>query len=276
MKKHFNIKSFIIFLLFILLVVNLFPIFVVLSTSLKGRGEIYSSPPTWLPDKFTLENYKEIFEVYPLARFFLNSLILAFGGTILNIAITIPAAYATARLRFKGRKLVMYMLLMVQMFSPVIIIAAIFRELSIFGLLDSYLGLIIINAVFTIAFSIWMLTAYFMTIPIDLEEAAMIDGCNRFQAVTKVVLPLLGPGLAATMAYTFIWIWNEFLFALTFINRDELRPLTVGIYNFIGRAGIDWHLITAASITAIMPVVVLFMVIEKQLIQGLTGGAVKG
>ncbi len=276
LRRGLNLKMIIYIILAVMLAISLIPFLVTLVTSLKDVSEVYTSPPTWIPVEPTFKNYREVFERYPMGRYFLNSFIIAIGATLLNAAFSIPAAYATARLRFRGKKFFMYLLLMVQMFSPIIIIIALFRQMSIFGLLNSYLGLILVNAVFTLTFSIWMLSAYFLKIPFELEESAMIDGCNRFQAIVKILIPLAMPGLTATMIYTFINAWNEFVFALTFTTTPEMRPLTVGLYSFVGRWSIQWQYITTASILGIVPIVLLFMLVEKQLMSGLMGGAIKG
>jgi len=276
LRRGLNLKMIIYIILAVMLAISLIPFLVTLITSLKDVSEVYTSPPTWIPVEPTFKNYREVFERYPMGRYFLNSFIIAIGATLLNAAFSIPAAYATARLRFRGKKFFMYLLLMVQMFSPIIIIIALFRQMSIFGLLNSYLGLILVNAVFTLTFSIWMLSAYFLKVPFELEESAMIDGCNRFQAIVKILIPLAMPGLTATMIYTFINAWNEFVFALTFTTTPEMRPLTVGLYSFVGRWSIQWQYITTASILGIVPIVLLFMLVEKQLMSGLMGGAIKG
>lgn len=276
LRRGLNLKMIIYIILAVMLAISLIPFLVTLVTSLKDVSEVYTSPPTWIPVEPTFKNYREVFERYPMGRYFLNSFIIAIGATLLNAAFSIPAAYATARLRFRGKKFFMYLLLMVQMFSPIIIIIALFRQMSTFGLLNSYLGLILVNAVFTLTFSIWMLSAYFLKIPFELEESAMIDGCNRFQAIVKILIPLAMPGLTATMIYTFINTWNEFVFALTFTTTPEMRPLTVGLYSFVGRWSIQWQYITTASILGIVPIVLLFMLVEKQLMSGLMGGAIKG
>lgn len=276
LRRGLNLKMIIYIILAVMLAISLIPFLVTLVTSLKDVSEVYTSPPTWIPVEPTFKNYREVFERYPMGRYFLNSFIIAIGATLLNAAFSIPAAYATARLRFRGKKFFMYLLLMVQMFSPIIIIIALFRQMSTFGLLNSYLGLILVNAVFTLTFSIWMLSAYFLKIPFELEESAMIDGCNRFQAIVKILIPLAMPGLTATMIYTFINAWNEFVFALTFTTTPEMRPLTVGLYSFVGRWSIQWQYITTASILGIVPIVLLFMLVEKQLMSGLMGGAIKG
>jgi len=259
-----------------ILVVLLFPFFVMISTAFKGIEEVYTSPPHWIPHEVRGQNFKEIWNKYPLLHYFANSFVIAMGTTFLNTLLSVPAAYAIARLRFVGRRFLLYLFLVVQMFSPIIVIISLFKVIASLGLLDTRLSLIIVNAVFTLAFSIWMLHGYFSTIPVELEEAALIDGCTRIQAILKILLPIAMPGVVTTLIYTFIASWNEFMFALTFITSLEKRPLTIGLYNFIGRWTVQWQYLMAASLLAIIPVIVLFMLIEKQLVKGLAGGAVKG
>jgi multiple sugar transport system permease protein len=259
-----------------ILLILLFPFFVMISTALKSVDEVYTSPPYWIPRHIRLQNFKEIWDKYPLLHYFINSFLIASGSTLLNTLLSIPAAYAISRLRFTGRRFLLYLFLVVQMFSPIIVIISLFKVIAGLGLLDTRLSLIIVNAVFTLAFSIWMLHGYFSTIPIELEEAAFIDGCTRWKTITKIILPVAMPGVVTTVIYAFIASWNEFMFALTFITSLEKRPLTIGLYNFIGRWTVQWQYLMAASLLALIPVVVLFMLIEKQLVKGLTGGALKG
>lgn len=261
---------------FMILTVLLFPFLVMITTSLKTQPEIYSPTPHWIPYSFKFSNYIEIFTAFPLFKFFINSLIVATGSTLLCVAVSIPAAYAVARLRFTGRKFLLYLFLVVQMFSPVVVVMSLFKIIAILGLLDSYISLIIVNAVFTLAFAIWMMNGYFKTIPLDIEEAAWIDGCSRFEALRKVVLPIAMPGITTVIIYSFIAAWNEFMFAATFITSIEKKTLTIGLFNFVGRWSVQWHYLMAASLLAIIPVVILFLIIEKQLVEGLAAGAVKG
>ena len=162
------------------------------------------------------------------------------------------------------------------MFSPIIVVIALYKLIIALHLIDTQLSLIIVNAVFTLAFAIWMMNGYFATIPKEIEEAALIDGCSRWQTMMRITLPIAMPGIVTVIIYTFISAWNEFMFALTFINSTDKRPLTVGLYNFVGRWQVSWQYLMAAALLAILPVILLFMVIEKQLVQGLAGGAVKG
>jgi multiple sugar transport system permease protein len=217
-----------------------------------------------------------VWSQYLLAGYFKSSAIIAIGSSALNMLLSIPAAYAIARLRFKGQQVALYLFLVVQMFSPVVVVISLFKTFSALNLLDSYIGLIIINAVFSMAFSIWLLSGYFKSIPVQIEEAAFIDGATRWQTVTRIILPISSPGLVTTTIYTFIAAWNEFLFALSFIQKQERMPLTLGLYRFVGRWSSQWELLTTSAFLAIIPVLVLFYIIQQRLIGGLTGGAVKG
>ncbi|GAK55845.1 binding-protein-dependent transport systems inner membrane component [Candidatus Vecturithrix granuli] len=260
----------------IIVLVLLFPFFVALSTAFKDLDEVYATPPYWIPHRLAFENFQHIWGKYPLAQYFLNSIIVAGGATILTTLFCIPAAYAFARLRFCGRKTLLFTLLVVQMFSPIIVVIVLYKIMVALKLYDTLSSLIIVNAVFTLAFAIWMMNGYFSTIPKEIEEAALIDGCSRFQSMTRITLPIAMPGVVTVVIYTFITAWNEFMFALTFVSSTEKRPLTLGLYNFVGRWQISWHYLMGAALLAIIPVILLFMVIEKQLVQGLAGGAVKG
>jgi multiple sugar transport system permease protein len=259
----------------VLLLFLLFPFFVMISTMLKSSQEVYSMPPTWIPREFHFNNFLIVWSDFDLFIFFKSSIIIAVGATILNTLLTVPAAYAVARLRFVGRKLILYLFLVIQMFSPVIVIISLFKIMVHLNLLDTYFSLIIANTVFTIAFTIWMMNGYFRSIPVEIEEAALIDGCSRVQTITRIMVPIAVPGLVTAMIYTFIYAWNEFLFGLTFIQSRPKMPLVLALYNFVGRWSTQWELLTTAAFLAIIPVLVLFYVIEKRLVAGLAGGAVK-
>jgi multiple sugar transport system permease protein len=259
----------------VLLLFLLFPFFVMISTMLKSSEEVYVSPPTWIPERFHLSNLITVWSEFELFIFFKSSIIIAVGATIFNTLLTVPAAYAVARLRFVGRKFILYLFLVIQMFSPVIVIISLFKIMVGLNLLDTYFSLIIANTVFTIAFTIWMMNGYFKSIPVEIEEAALIDGCSRVQTITRIMIPIAVPGLVTAMIYTFIYAWNEFLFGLTFIQSRPKMPLVLALYNFVGRWTTQWELLTTAAFLAIIPVLVLFYVIEKRLVAGLAGGAVK-
>ena len=260
----------------VILLLLLFPFFVMLSTMLKSGKDVYAVPPMWIPSHIEWSNFATVWTQYDLASYYLASLIIAFGALVVNTLLSVPAAYAIARLRFPGRKAAMYLLLMIEMFSPVIVIISLFKVVARFGLLDSFGSLIVLDALFTVAFNTWMMNGYFKTIPKDIEEAALIDGCTRVQTMTRIMLPIAVPGLVTVMIYAFIFAWNEFLFALTFISSRNKMPLTIALYNFVGRWTTQWQYLTMAAFLAIIPVLVLFYLIEKRLVAGLAGGAVKG
>ena len=276
MARKRKLKPLIIVWTIIIVAFLLFPFFVMISTMLKSSDEVYATPPYWIPKRIALRNFIDLWTQQPFARYFLSSFIIAGGTTILTTFFCVPAAYAVARFRFKGQKFLLYMYLVVQMFSPIIVVISLFKIISRIGLLDTYLGLILVNTVFTLAFTTWMLSGYFKTIPVDIEEAALIDGCSRMQAIVRIMIPISAPGLVTVIIYSFIASWNEFMFALTLVQSVGKTPLTLGLYIFVGRYTTQWEFLTAAAFLAILPVVVLFLFIEKQLVAGIVGGAVKG
>jgi multiple sugar transport system permease protein len=259
----------------VLLVVMLFPFFVMIATMIRTSKEVYVSPPRWIPHHVILTNFTVIFTQYNLGSYFKSSTIIAVFSTLVNILLSVPAAYAIARLRFVGRQLALYIYLVVQMFSPVVVIISLFKTFAILNLLDTYTSLILTDAVFTMAFSVWLMSGYFRTIPVQIEEAAFIDGATRLQTVRMIIMPIAAPGLVTTMIYTFIYAWNDFIFSLSFIQSNDKMPLTLGLYRFIGRWSSQWQLLTAAAFLAIIPVLALFYVIQGRLVKGLAGGAVK-
>jgi multiple sugar transport system permease protein len=275
MKWRTRGKPAAIILTVLLLLFLLFPFFVMVSTMLKTSKEVYTSPPSWLPKRPQFSNLVRLWSEFDFAIYFKSSLIIALGTMALNTLLTIPAAYAVARLRFVGRKFILYLFLVIQMFSPVIVVISLFKTMAALKLLNTYYSLIIANAVFTIAFTIWMMNGYFRSIPMEIEEAALIDGCTRVQTITRIMIPIAVPGLVTTMIYSFIAAWNEFLFGLTFMQSKERLPLVLALYNFVGRHSTQWELLNAAAFIAIIPVLVLFYIIERRLVAGLAGGALK-
>jgi multiple sugar transport system permease protein len=253
----------------------LFPLLEMVSTALKDRKVLYTWPPTWFPASPQWNNFSAIWSDVPLALYFWNSLVIAGGATLLNAAAGIPAGYALARLRFPGRQLFLYFIIGTQMFSPVVLLLALFLMLNVMGLLNTHLALIVINATVALPFTIWMMTAYFSTVPQEIEEAAVLDGAGRFRILVDHFLPIAAPGIVTAMTFSFVMAWNEFLLALTFLSDAKLRPLTTGIYSFVGRYEIQWHLLMAASLVAIVPVFVGFLLIQRRLAAGLAAGAVK-
>lgn len=266
-----------------LLVIVLFPFAVMITTAFKTPADIAapSGPDAayrFTPSQPRPANFTEVFRAMPLARSFGNSLVIAGGATLLALLCAIPAAYALARLSFPGKKPALFLVLTTQMFAPIVLIIALFSQFTNYGLLQGgrvYLALILANAATSLAFGIWLLTGYFSTIPREVEEAALIDGCSRLQTIWRIILPISLPGVVTTLIFAFISAWNEFVFALTFVSSDAYKPLTVLIPSFIGQYGTQWQLLMAAALLATLPVVVLFLGVEKHLVRGLTAGSIK-
>ena len=251
MKKTRDTKSIllrVLLYLFVILVVlvTLYPYFVMFTTAAKSRAEIYSTDGTLLPIHWLWQNFKDIWTLAPLSRYFINSLIVAGGSTLIAIVCGIPAASALARM------------------------------MSTFGMTDSLVGLVFINAAFNPAFAIWLLRGTFISISPEMEQAATVDGCGKVSALIRILLPVAAPGIVTALIFVFINAWNEYTVALTLISTDVLKPLTVGITIFNGYNMVEWQYLFASSLFATVPVVILFVAIEKHLVGGLTSGGVKG
>lgn len=261
---------------FIVCIVVLYPYFVMFTTAAKSNAEMYAANPTILPKEWQWSNFVEIWSAAPVFRFFLNSVIVAGGATLLAILCGIPAAYALARMRFKGKSVFMGAVIMSQMFSPVVLLVGIYRLMVNMNLHNSLLGLILLNAAFNQAFAVWLLRGTFMSISPEMEQAAKIDGCGTLQSLVRVLLPMAAPGIVTTLIFVFINAWNEYTLALTLIKDEILKPLTTGINVFYGFNFIQWQYLFATSLFATIPVIILFLLIEKHLVAGLTSGGVKG
>jgi len=254
----------------------LYPYFTMTVTALKSRAEIFSVNGTIFPIDVKWSNFGDIWQKAPMFRYMINSVLIAAGSTAIAMVCGIPAAYALARMKFKGQTAFLGFIIVSQMFAPVVLLIGIYKVMSVFGLTNSILGLVFINAAFNQAFTIWLLRGTFMSISAEMEQAATIDGCNRIQAMFKILLPVAAPGIVTTLIFIFINAWNEYTVALCLISTDTFKPLTVGINIFNGYNIIEWQYLFAASLFAIVPVVILFMSIEKNLTSGLTAGGVKG
>lgn len=255
------------------IVVDLFPLMVMISTSLKTSAEVYMQPPTFIPRDPTLQNYSDIWKVAPLVEYFRNSIILGVGETVLALAIAIPAGYALARFRFRGRTGYLLFLMVVQIFPPIVIILALYRLVATIGLMDNLGTLIALDTVFSLSFDIWLLTSYFASVPVEVEEAAMMDGNSRFGAMARMTVPLAAPGIAVVAIFSFIDGWNEFLFALTFIRSSDKYPLTLGLFKYVSRYQVAWNQLLASGLLATIVVLVLFMLVQRHLTRGLISGA---
>ena len=279
-KKPISVKKTIlrVLLYFVVLdvcIITLYPYFAMLCTALKNRVEIFSGDNI-LPVTALWSNFIDIWSRAPMAKYLVNSILIAGGSTAIAMLCGIPAAYALARMRFKGQTAFLGFIIVSQMFAPVVLLIGIYKVMLSLGMTDSIWGLVFINAAFNQAFTIWLLRGTFMGISSEMEQAATIDGCNRLQSMLRVLLPVAAPGIVTTLIFIFINAWNEYTVALCLISTDVYKPLTVGINIFNGYNMIEWQYLFAASIFAIIPVVILFMGIEKNLVSGLAAGGVKG
>ncbi|MCX4750409.1 carbohydrate ABC transporter permease [Kitasatospora sp. NBC_01287] len=242
-------------------------------TALRPADELRD--PGYLPHHFAWSNFVNVWRDSTLGDNLKVTLLVAASSTLLALLVALPAAYYTARVRYRGRKYFLLLVLVTQMFQPTSLLVGLYREFFQFGMLNSVWTLVLCNAAFNLAFAIWILTAYIGSIPVELEEAAMIDGLGRFGALRRVVLPLAMPGVVTAVIFTFISAWNEFVMGLTLSTVPSSQPLTVGINSFIGDYTVQWNYLFAGSVIAILPVVVLFAFIERQVVSGLTAGSVK-
>ena len=254
---------------------TLFPLLVVAGTSLKTMGEVFQSPATLIPHLFIWHNYVDVFVRIPMVRHLLNSLLIALAAVFFNIVVATPAAYAMARIKFRGRGLFGMSVLVVQMFSPVIVLIPLFKMMKALHLLDTYTALILVNTAITLPFSIWILRGFFKNIPEELEDAAMIDGLFRTGMMFRIALPLTAPGLTTTAIFTFVSAWNEFIFALVLVSRREMQPITMALYAWEKNNVVEWNYLMATAVVATVPTILLFLLVRKRLTAGLMSGAVK-
>ena len=251
------------------------PYLAMLLTALKPAAELRITPPRLLPIAWQPANFLEVLADPGFQGWLRVSLVVALASTAIAVLTAIPAAYYTARHRFPGRTAFLILVLATQMFSPTALVVGLYREFFALGLVNTYAALILTNAAFNLAFAIWILRAVFAAIPREIEEAAAVDGCGRLRTLVRVVLPLSLPGLVTAVVFAFIAAWNEYIVALTLMTDPAKKPLTVGITTYVTAYVQHWNHLFAASVIAIVPVVILFALIERHLVGGLTAGSVK-
>jgi multiple sugar transport system permease protein len=264
-----------------LIVLTLFPFAVMLSTALKPRDEVIAFPPRWLPQHIDLRNFADMWRAVGFGSGLFNSLLVGIGGTLLTLVIACPAAYAISRLTFRGKGAYHRFLLVTQMLSPILLVLGLFRlaasvHVGAGTLVDNVWTVMAIYAAFQLAFAVWMLGSYFATIPVEVEEAAWIDGARTGQTVIRIFLPLAMPAIAVTGIVTFVGCWEEFPIALTMLRDPSNMTLPLKIVNLVaGRYTVEWNQVMAATLLATVPVAVVFAALQRYLVQGLTLGAVK-
>jgi len=245
-------------------------------TSITPPADLATSAERIWPANASLQSYVDLLTGTAFLQYALNSFLIASGTVILTTLFALLAGTALSRYRFRGRTAVLYGVLLVQLFPTILLIVPLYIELKTLGLLNSKIGLMIVYTAFALSFSIWLMKGFIDQIPVEIEEASYIDGCNRLQSFFYVILPLARPGIAAAGTYAFIYAWNEFLFALTFTSSDDARTIPVGLRQFIGENLIRWEWLSAGGVLAAIPILIGFMFAQKALISGLASGAVKG
>jgi ABC-type glycerol-3-phosphate transport system permease component len=254
---------------------SLFPIFWVLSTALKTDAQIYALPPLLWPDAPTLKNFKEILWQTQFPLYVRNSFVVAASVTGLSLVLAALAAYPIARMRFAGRSLVARGIVVAYLLPPSLLFIPLFVVLQRLGLVDTKTGLVLAYLAFTVPFCAWMLIGYLRSIPLELDEAARIDGASRLQTLLRVLLPIALPGLAVVALFAFTHAWNEFLFALVYVYSNHAKTFTAGLTGLIMGDVFVWGQLMAASIVAILPILLVYLVAQRWLVGGLAAGSVK-
>lgn len=261
----------------ILCAVFLFPIYWLIITSLKSEAEIFRVPPTLFPSSFHFENYvvkgTGDFSIY---KSFYNSFVISISTMVISMVLSVPAAYGLARYKMHGTKMIILLFLVTQMLPPTIVLTPLFIIFKNMAILNTFVSPIIADCTIAIPFSLLTLRPYFLSIPKELEDSARIDGCGKLGALIRIMVPISYPGIIVSAAFSFLFAWGNLIYALTFLNVNSMRPMTAGIYNFIGENGITWNLVMAFSTLTVLPVIIIFISLQKYLVSGLTAGAVKG
>ena len=270
-ERLLNTTAYVLLILAILIV--FFPLAWMLSVSFRPNIEVMQMPPDWLPQIFTLDGYKKIFTTPRYLVVFLNTMVISLVVTLLSLVLGAMAAYALARFNFAGQRAVLMFLITTQMFPLVLLCIPYFRIFITFGLYDTRTSLVIVYLTFTLPFCILMLRSYFINIPRDIEEAAMVDGCSRLGAIFRTLVPISYPAFVGAGLYTFLLAWNEFLFAVVLIESWENRVLTMAIYSLMAEFVTDWNAMMAFSVLASLPLVVAFIFLQRYMVQGMTAGA---
>ena len=263
-------------LLAVLLVWTLLPFYWMIATSLKADREIYGFEATLYPHRPTLAAYARLFRTTPFVKYVRNSTIIAVGNTLASLALGCLGAYALARLRFPGRSLIARGLVVTYLVPPALLFIPLFSVMSFLRLIDTHQGLILAYLSFSVPFSTWLLMGYFRSVPLALEEAALVDGCTRLGSLIRVILPMSLPALAVVTFFSFTQSWNEFLYANVFVNSVEVRTITTGLSLFVVEDVFFWGPMMGASFLSTLPPLIMYLIFQRWVVKGLTLGAVKG
>jgi len=254
----------------------LFPLYWLLKISVTPERLIYTDGTSLWPSALTLENFRTVIFYSNFMTYFKNSILVSFGTAIVTSVVAAAAGYCFSRFRFRGKAVVILLMLVTQMFPLLMIITPIYKIISAMGLLNTLTSLVVVYTAFNVPFATFLMQSFFDGIPKELDDAAMIDGCTRLQALRKVILPLTLPGLAATIGFVFTAAWSELLFSLMLINSNSSMTFPVGLLTFVSKFSVDWGQMMAAGVLALIPSCLFFIFIQRYLVQGLTTGAVKG
>lgn len=259
----------------VFVMIYLFPVYWMITTSLKSRADIFATPPKLVPVPVDLTSYAtQVLNNPVLVTVFVNSIIISLGTTILTLTLAIPGAYGLARLKLRGTGLMILVLLIGQLLPSIVIAGPLFVIFSRLGLLNTHLGLIIADTTFTLPFSVIILRPFFLSVPHELEAAAKVDGCTQLGSLWRIVLPYVRPGLITVAAFAFLIAWGEFVFALS-LNTKTNQPVTVALNKFIGQYGTQWNDLMAVSTVVALPIMLVFASLQRFIVGGLTSGAVK-
>lgn len=277
-RKNGKKEFLLCFISVVILCLLLFPLFWIFITSLKTEKEIFQIPPTFYPHVLNTKSYAA--QVgngdFNMFRSFANSLIISTGAMAIAVILAVPASYAVARYRFRGRNGMLLCFLVTQMLPVSVLLTPMFIMFKGMHIYNTWLSAILSDATLGIPFSVLILKNYFASVPRDLEEAAYIDGCTRFLAFLRILLPVAKPGVVVCAIFSFLYGWGDLAYGMTFILDQKKRPITAGIFNFMGQYGTKWSYLTAYAIVTIIPVALIFLFMQKYIISGMTSGAVKG
>jgi ABC-type glycerol-3-phosphate transport system permease component len=275
MRVSIGGKVLAVFALLLVVALVLIPLYWMAASSVKSPREIIARKITLIPQSFTTQHYDKLLTSSNFPRYTANSVIVALGTMVISTALATLAAYGVYQVRFPGHKMFLRAMLVAYAFPAILLLVPLYLVLNQLRLIDTHLGLIVVNVTFTAPFSVWLLQAFFQGVPQDVIDAALVDGADRLYVLWRIVLPLIAPGIAAIAIFCFVTSWTEYLFASILINSDALRTLPPGLAGIIGQYQIDWGLLMAGAVAVTLPVVLLLALVGRSFVRGLTQGAVK-